>query len=166
MSLASLQKCLPLSFLVLASVSAFALLPSASTVTVVDQAADAKTLTKLDDDWSKVAGAKDVEKVMSFYTEDAIAYPPNEPVAVGHAAVKKVWATYLALPEFKISWKTVHADAAASGDLGYTAGTYELSFKGPDGKAVAEKGKYLCNWKKQKDGSWKSVQDMWNSDSK
>lgn len=126
--------------------------------------AGARALAKLDDDWSKAAVARDVERVASFYAEQAMAYPPNEPAATGRAAAKKVWAAYLSDPSFSISWKTTHAEVA--GDLGYTAGTYEDSFKGPDGKLVNEKGKYLCVWRKQSDGTWKAVHDMWNSDSK
>jgi ketosteroid isomerase-like protein len=53
-----------------------------------------------------------------------------------------------------------------SGELGFTAGTYEASYNAPDGKPVIEKGKYLCNWKLQKDGTWKSTHDMWNTDAR
>jgi len=67
-------------------------------------------------------------------------------------------------PTYELSWKTTHADVA--GALGYTAGTYEDSFKGPDGKAVVGKGKYVCVWRKQSDGTWKAVHDLWNTDSK
>ena len=126
----------------------------------------AKMLIKLDDDWSAAAGARDVDRVASFYAEDAIAYPPGEPAAVGRAAAKKVWATYFADPTFAISWKTLHAEVSKSGELGYTTGTYEASYKGPDGKPVAEKGKYLCTWKLQGDGTWKAIHDMWNTDAR
>ncbi len=112
-----------------------------------------RRLAKLDDDWSKAAATRDADRVASFYAEDAIAYPPNEPVAIGRAAAKKVWASYFADVTFSISWKAVHAEVAKSGDLGYTAGTYEASFKGPDGKQVSEKGKYVCTWRKQKGGT-------------
>lgn len=127
---------------------------------------DAKVLIKLDEDWSKAAGKRDVDLVASFYAENAIVYPPNEPVCVGRAAAKKVWAAYLSDPSFSISWKTARAEVSGSGELGYTAGTYEDSFKGPDGKLVQEKGKFLCVWKKQADGNWKAIQDMWNTDAK
>jgi ketosteroid isomerase-like protein len=53
-----------------------------------------------------------------------------------------------------------------SGDLGFTSGTYEDSFRGPDGALVTEKGKYLCTWGKQADGTWKAIHDMWNTDAK
>jgi len=126
--------------------------------------ANAKALAKLDDDWSAAAATRDAAKVASFYADDALAYPPNEPVAVGRAAAQKVWAAYFAEPTFRISWKTTHAEV--NGDLGFTSGTYEDSYKGADGKMVQEKGKYLCVWKKQKDGSWKAIHDMWNADTK
>ena len=152
---------------VIAVASAIACTPKADTpAPAVDVEALTKTLSQLDDDWSKAAGTKDVDRVASFYAEDAIAYPPSEPIAVGQAAAKKVWATYFADSTFAISWKTDHAAVAKSGDLGYTTGTYEASWKGADGKPVTEKGKYLCNWKKQPDGSWKAIHDMWNTDAK
>ena len=129
-----------------------------------DMSTEAKALAKLDDDWSAAAATRDAKRVASFYAEDAIAYPPNEPVAVGKAAAEKVWARYFAEPTYNLSWKTTHAEV--SGAFGYTAGTYEDSFKGPDGKMVVGKGKYLCVWRRQSDGKWKAVHDMWNTDSK
>jgi ketosteroid isomerase-like protein len=138
----------------------------ASCAPAADTNAIAKELTRLDDEWSNAAVAKNVEKVASFYAADAIAYPPNEPVAIGQAAAKKVWASYLNDSTFSISWKTEHAGASKSGELGFTAGTYENSYRGPGGKMVTEKGKYLCTWAKQPDGTWKATHDMWNSDSK
>jgi ketosteroid isomerase-like protein len=129
-----------------------------------EMSAEAKALVKLDDDWSAAAATRDAKRVASFYAEDAIAYPPNEPAAVGKAAAEKVWAAYFVDPSYNLSWKTMHAEV--TGVLGYTAGTYEDSFKGPDGKKVQGKGKYLCVWKKQGDGTWKAIHDMWNADSK
>ena len=137
--------------------------PRASTTHASPQAA-AQTLIKLDDAWSAAAATRDAAKVASFYTADAVAYPPNEPVAVGRAAAQKVWATYLADPSFTISWKS--SDASVSGDMGYTAGAYTASYNGPDGNKVTEIGKFLCVWKQQPDGTWKAIRDMWNTDAR
>jgi ketosteroid isomerase-like protein len=145
---------------------AFSVVVPASSALAADMDAQAKALAKLDDDWSKAAATKDADRMASFYAEDAIAYPPNEPVAIGRSAAKKVWAAYFADPTFTISWKADHAVVSKSGDLGFTAGAYEDSYQGPDGKLVTEKGKFLCTWKKQNDGTWKAIHDMWNSDSK
>ena len=62
-----------------------------------------------------------------------------------------------------LSWTPVHAEMAASGDLGYTYGNYVYTAKNKEGKLVANYGKYTSIWKKQKDGQWKVVVDMGNS---
>jgi ketosteroid isomerase-like protein len=159
-------RCLQGAVSVLIAAVAFAALAPAAPALAAGIGVNAKVLAKLDDDWSKAAATREAERVASFYDEDAIAYPPNEPMTIGRAAAKKVWAAYFADPSFSISWKTLHAGVAKSGDLGFTTGTYEDSYKGPDGKLVTEKGKYVCIWKKQADGSWKAIHDTWNSDSK
>lgn len=137
---------------------------AAALSSAADMSAGGKALARLDDDWSAAAQKKDLQKVASYYADDAIVYPPNEPAVAGRAAAEKVWGSYFASPDFSISWKATHADAA--GNLGYTTGTYRNSYKGPDGKVAHEVGKYVCVWRKQKDGSWKAIHDTWNSDTK
>ena len=151
---------------ILAVGGALGVLLSASCAPAVDPEAVAKALTQLDDDWSKAAATRNADSVASFYAADAIAYPPNEPVAIGRPATKKVWASYFADSTFSISWKTEHAGVSKSGDLGFTAGTYEDSFRGHGGILITEKGKYVCTWAKQTDGTWKAIHDIWNTDSK
>ena len=124
----------------------------------------AKELVALDEAWSKAAGERNVDAVASYYADDARVYPPNEPIVVGHAAAKEAWAKMLADPSVKLSWKTTAA--AVEGSMGYTAGTYQMSFNGPDGKPAIDTGKTLAVWKKGKDGKWKVIHDMWNSDLK
>jgi ketosteroid isomerase-like protein len=62
-----------------------------------------------------------------------------------------------------LTWSPVKADMAASGDLGYTYGTYVFKHKDKSGKLITDYGKYTSIWRKQKDGSWKVVVDMGNS---
>jgi ketosteroid isomerase-like protein len=157
----------PTSILVAgAAVAALFAASCAPKADTADTAAMAKTLTQVDADWSKAAATKNADAIASYYAADAIAYPPNAPAVTGQAAAKAAWASFFVDPTFTISWQTDHADVAKSGDLGFTAGTYEDSFKGADGKPVHEKGKYVCIWAKQADGSWKAIHDIWNTDTK
>jgi ketosteroid isomerase-like protein len=149
---------------IVAAGATLALLAATACTAKVDNDANAVALMRLDDGWSRAAVAKDLNRVASYYAADAIAYPPNATAALGRDAAKAVWAAYFADSTFSISWKTVHA--GASGDLGYTSGTYEDSYRGPGGKVVHEVGKYLCIWKQQADGSWQAIHDMWNADTK
>src|SRR5262245_47239126 len=129
----------------LATVCAISAALSFHLVHAAGVAENAKVLAQLDDEWSKAAGERDAVKVATFYADDAIPYPPGMPLAIGRASAQRVWANYFLNATFKISWKTDHAEI--SGDVGYTAGAFEDSYKGPDGKRVTETGKYVCVWK-------------------
>ena len=135
-----------LNFASLAISCAFALVLS-SHISVADAAVDAaRALIAVDADWSNAAIARNVDAVAPFYAEEGVAYPPNEPAAVGRTAARKVWSGYFADPTFQISWKTTQAGVEKN--TGWTVGTYQDSFKGPDGKTVVEKGKYVTVWRK------------------
>ena len=121
-----------------------------------------KALRDLDTQWSKAAGAKDVDKTVSFYSDDAIVMPPNAPSATTKEAIRKIWKDLLT--DAKISWKTKNVEVAQSGDLAFSSGAYEVTLNDPTGKPVNDRGKFLEVWKKQADGKWKCTMDIWNSD--
>lgn len=63
-------------------------------------------------------------------------------------------------PGVTLSWKPQIVDVAASGDLGYTSGPFELHLPGKDGGApLVYTGRYMTVWKRQPDGKWKFVID-------
>jgi len=152
-------------FVVTACVLVAMLSLACQTKTVADtRAADETTLRNLDAEWSKAAGAKDIEKTVSFYSDDALVMPSNSPVLKGHAAARAMWQGMFSLPGFGGGWKATKVEVASSGDLGYVTGTYEINETDASGKPKTDKGKYLEVWKKQADGSWKCVADMFNTD--
>lgn len=118
----------------------------------------------LDALWSKTAGTKDLDKTVSFYADDAVVMPPNGPSATTKEAVRKAWKDLLDLPGMAISWKTTKVAVAKSEDIAYASGSYEVTMNDASGKPVKEIGKYLEVFKKQEDGKWKCVMDIWNSD--
>jgi ketosteroid isomerase-like protein len=128
------------------------------------RATDEATLRKLDDEWSKAAGARDVEKTISYYSDDAVVMPPNIPTLTGKEPIRSLWKSMLDSPSFSGGWKVTKVEVARSGDLAYVSGSYEFNEKDDSGKPITDKGKYLEIWKKQTDGSWKCIVDMFNSD--
>ena len=128
------------------------------------RSADEATLRNLDTEWSKAAGAKDVDKTASYYSDDALVLPPNMPAINGKQGARAMWQGMFSVPGFGGGWKVSKVEVARSGDLGYVTGTYELSETDAKGKPMTDKGKYLEVWKKQADGTWKCVVDMFNSD--
>jgi uncharacterized protein (TIGR02246 family) len=147
-------------------VGCFALLSLAffGGVLAADTKATEQNLRDLDDQWSAAAGAKDLEKTVSFYSEDAIVMPPNASAATTKEAIRKVWQELLASPGLVIRWKTIKVEVAQSGDLACLSGTYDLTMNDPSGKSLDDHGKYVEVWEKQADGKWKCGTDIWNSD--
>ena len=123
-----------------------------------------QTLRDLDTEWSAAAGAKNLDKTVSYYAEGALVMPPNAPAATTKDAIRQMWKELIESPGAAISWKTTKVEIARSGELAYSSGTYEFTMNDASGKPVPDHGKYLEVWKKQPDGDWKVVADIWNSD--
>ena len=105
--------------------------------------ADEKAVRDADEQWSKVAAAKDLDKTVSFYADDAVVLPPNQAAVTTKDGIRNLWKGFFdSLTE--ISWKTSRVEMAKSGDMGYLIGTYEMTMK--DGSK--DKGKYCEVWQK------------------
>jgi ketosteroid isomerase-like protein len=128
------------------------------------RAADETKLRNLDVEWSRTAITQDVDKTISYYANDAIVLPPNGPVATSRDAIRNVWKDMITVPELSGGWTANKVEVARSGDIGYVSGSFEFKWKDPSGKAASDRGKFLEVWKKQADGKWKAVMDIWNSD--
>jgi uncharacterized protein (TIGR02246 family) len=130
-------------------------------------AADTKiqqALRDLDAQWSKAAEARDVDKLVSFYADDAIVLPAHASIATTPDAIRTTFKNLLGNPGVALSWKATKVDVAQSGDIAYTTGTYQLTAPDDSGKPTTDHGKYVAVWKKQTGGSWKVAVDIWNTD--
>jgi ketosteroid isomerase-like protein len=130
-------------------------------------AADTKieqALRDLDIQWAKAVEAKDLDKTVSYYSDDAMVLPPNAAIATTKEAIRNIWKDLLASPGLVFTWKTTKVEVAKSGDMACLSGTYELTMNDASGKPVNDRGKYVEVWKKQTGGSWKVAVDIWNSD--
>ncbi len=125
------------------------------------RAADESAIRALDDQWEKAAAAKDVDGTVSYYSDDASLLAPNAPIADNKQAIRAAWASLLG-PDVSLSWQANKVEVSRSSDLAYIVGTYQL--KDPHGKPAADHGKFVEVWKKQADGKWKVVADIFNSD--
>jgi len=143
---------------------ALALALAAAAVCLAGDTKAEQALRDADAAWSKVAGSKDLDKTISYYSADASVLPPNAAIATTKEEIKKIWQDMLASPGFVISWKATKVKVAKSGDLGFVSGTYELTMNDASGKPVNDRGKYVEVWQKQADGKWKCGTDTWNSD--
>lgn len=120
------------------------------------------SLLAVDADWEQAYAAKHLKKAVAFCDDEASMLVPNAPIASGKVAISKAMADDMASSD--LTWRANKAGIARSQDLGYTSGVYEMTFKDASGKMKMDKGKYLTLWKREADGTWKMLYDMFNSD--
>jgi ketosteroid isomerase-like protein len=113
-------------------------------------------LMQRDREWAQTT--KEVDKFLSYFTSDATVYAPGAPALKGTDAIRKMMTEMHAVPGFSLTWTVDKAEVAASGDIGYTTGSYTGAMGGPP-----EKGKYVTVWKKQ-GTDWKVTEDIFNAD--
>ena len=127
--------------------------------------ADVQSLKDTEAAWVKVVAAKDFEKSMSYYADDASLLWPNAPTINGKDAIRAALKPFFDDPNSSLAFQPSRVEVAKSGDLGYAQGTYTWTMTDPKTKKpVTDKGKYLVAYKKQVDGTWKAMADMDNSD--
>jgi len=114
--------------------------------------------------WSEAAAAKQVDATVAYYADDATVLAPNAPMASDKQSIRKTWTDMFATPGFSISWQSTKAEVARSGDIGYSVGTYQMGMDDPKGNPTTDRGKYATVWRKQPDGNWKAIVDMFNTD--
>ena len=149
-------------FLVLATVLVLAASGCAPQVDVEAEAAAIRELT--DVEWMEAGQAKDVERWVSFHTDDALLFPPNAPLVTGKEAIRAVTSELLSNPGYEASWQTTKVEVARSGDLAYSYGPQKITVNDVEGNPVTDQQKWVAVWKKQADGTWKCVALILNSD--
>ena len=117
---------------------------------------------RTDAEWLKAVQARDADRALSYWADDAIVFPPGSPAVSGKAAIREFIAKSFSTPGFTITWTTAAVVVSGSGDLAYTTGTNRVTVNAPDGKQVVIDGKGVSIWRRQKGGAWKCVVDIWN----
>ena len=120
--------------------------------------ADEQAVRDADAQWSKAAAAKDLDKTISFYADDAVVLPPNQAAVTTKEGIRNLWKDLIESVT-SINWTATRVEMAKSGDMACLSGTYELTMN--DG--TKDHGKYCEVWEK-KGGTWKCGTDIWNSD--
>ena len=135
------------------------LLNACSNYTAVDTKAESEKLMQASRDWSKEAGQRNTEKVLSYWQDDAIMISPDQPTLKGKQAISEmVKGSYLD-SSFSISWEPVSAEVSSDGSMGYIIETSAITMKDSTGTHT-QNFNAVSIWKKQADGSWKNVVDI------
>lgn len=129
----------------------------------MDLERERKRLLERDAEWAALSSrAQDVDRILSFWTDDAQVFAPGLPVFSGKAALRSYVEGALAIPGFHITWTTSEARLSPDGQLAYLLSTNAVTIAGPEGQPVTTSGRAVTVWRREPDGNWRCAVDIWN----
>ena len=127
-----------------------------------DLAAEKQALLQRDKEWqAAVTEKKDVAKIVSFFSSDGIMFGSGEPTDDSHEALTKAVAGLVADPSFKDQWSWSRVELSPDGRLAYLVGTTDITANDASGHPVTNHARLLNVWRKDPDGVWRCVIDVW-----
>lgn len=137
---------------------------AACTETKVDLKAEEAAIVKADSTWSALsAEAKDVDKIVSYWTDDAVVIPPGQPIVKGKDALRKFVEESFKIPGFSIRWRSSDIKFSSDGTLAYLYGENMTTMNDSTGNKISIPGRGYSIWRKETDGSWKCAVDIFNN---
>ena len=134
------------------------------TLTIGDPETERSEIVRLDKEWAAAAAdGRDMERILSFWSDDATVFPPGAPAVVGKDAIRRFVAAAVQMPGFSITWRTTQLTISPAGDFAYGVGPNRFTYSGTGGTLVTTYGKAVTIWRKDPNG-WKCVVDIWNDD--
>jgi len=140
----------------LAFATILALFFSSSAIT---QTSTSATVAKIRETWIKDLRTKQLEPILKFYAPDAVFLQPAGERITGSAAIRTLFQTIMAAFNSDL---TLHSqNLEASGDLAYDSGDFQETLTNTaTGAKIASNGSYIIIFKRQPDGNWQIVQQV------
>src|SRR5204862_6932556 len=89
----------------------------------VDPVSESQKLLRRDAEWAGLASAgKDVERIVSYWSDDAVVIPQGQPVVEGKAAIRAFVTSSLQIPGFRIHWVSEKVTFSPDGKFAYMYG--------------------------------------------
>jgi len=124
-------------------------------------------LLERDAEWAVAASeGKDIEHILSFWTDDAIVMPHGFPSVIGKNELRQYIESSLLIPGFKISWTSTDVVFSPDGNLAYMFSQNTVMMNGADGIPVTNHGRAVTIWRREShDNNWRCAVDIWNAES-
>ncbi len=146
----------------LLAIVAFSALTACAAPTV-DTEADEQALRDILVAWDAAFNQRDIDALVSLYAEDAVLMGQNLPGAVGREEIRASFQAEweVGTGAFQNQVDEIHV----SGDLATVRGSGGGMMTPSDGsEAYEDRSKWVAVHRRQADGSWPIVWDIWNSD--
>lgn len=129
----------------------------------LDPAAESSRLAQRDAEWSSVSfEGKDIDKIVSYWSDDAHVLQPGLPPIEGKTAIRAFVTGSLKIPGFKIHWVSEKPVLSPDGKMAYLLGNVETTAPGANGTLQSTHGRGVTVWRRDTDGVWRCVVDITN----
>lgn len=129
----------------------------------MDLERERKRLLERDAEWAALSSqGQEVERILSFWSDDARVFAPGLPPFSGKAALRSYVQGALAIPGFRITWTTSEASLSPDGQMAYLVSANAVTMPGPDGRPVTSHGRAVTVWRRESDAEWRCTLDIWN----
>lgn len=122
----------------------------------VDTVAEGERLMQISREWSQLISSKDTEKILSYWSDDAVLYSPSEAPVKGKEALRTMVAESFNNPGFSISWEPLEAHVSDDGTMAYLIEQNKVTIN----DSTTFYGNAITVWRKSADGTWKNVAEM------
>jgi ketosteroid isomerase-like protein len=135
----------------------------AATRSSPDTAADLAAIADFNRRYLQAINDDDIEALSALTTEEHMMLMPNRPPLIGKAA--NVDAMHRAFAQFNFDESWTPEETEVGGDWAWQRGTFRVTAtpkSGGAGNTIT--GNFLRIYRRQPDGSWRMIRDMFNSD--
>jgi ketosteroid isomerase-like protein len=127
--------------------------------------AEKDRLLRRDAEWAKVASeGRDVERILSYWAEDAVVIPPGLPPVIGKVALRQYVEGSMQIPGFRITWESKDVTLSPDGQLAYMFSRNAVTMNTQDGTPITTEGRAVTIWRRESDGEWRCAVDIWNAE--
>ena len=136
---------------------------SGCTPPTLDIAAESAKVAQRDADWSRASfEGRDIEAIVSYWSDDAHLLQPGLPPIDGKAAIRAFVTASLKIPGFKIHWVSDKPVFSPDGKMAYLMSSVETTAPGANGALETTHGRTVTIWTPGSDGQWHCVVDITN----
>lgn len=134
--------------------------PSAASEAGSERLAEAKrAIDKGNAQWIEAWEKGNPEMIAAIFTDDGVMLSQGGRVFKGRQQILERQKVAMQSVTRPIKVSVVTGKIWLDGDTAYETGKYKYEYT-ENGKPVTEEGRYVTNWKRQGDGSWKLTMDM------
>jgi ketosteroid isomerase-like protein len=130
----------------------------------MDPTGERTRLLQRDAEWAALASdGRDLEAILSYWTDDAVVLPPGLAAVIGKTALREYVQGSQQIPGFRINWSSSEVAFSPDGNLAYMFSENSMTMNGADGRPATTAGRAVTIWRREPDGEWRCAVDIWNA---